>query len=71
MAILLFCPPFLRVARHIRLEQTGGEHDVALLDTSPLAAPGVAEGREYMARGILNDQEIGVASNIASITFGG
>ncbi len=40
-------------------------------DSSPLAAPGVAEAREYMARGVLSDEEIGLTSDIASITFGG
>ena len=40
-------------------------------DTRPLAQPGVAETREYMARGIVDDEEIGVDSDIVSIVFGG
>ena len=40
-------------------------------DNSPLAQTGVAEKREYMARGVLHDQEIGVDSDIVTITFGG
>ncbi|MFN0078153.1 MAG: hypothetical protein ACKVY0_16990 [Prosthecobacter sp.] len=40
-------------------------------DTNPLAQPGVAEVREYMARAILDDVEIGLPSDIASLTFGG
>ena len=40
-------------------------------DTSALAVAGVPEAREYMARGVLADEEIGIASDIASITFAG
>ena len=40
-------------------------------DTRPLGTPGVAEVREYMARGIVNDVEIGLDSDIVSIAFGG
>ncbi len=40
-------------------------------DTRALAVAGVPEAREYMAQGVLNDVEIGVASDIASITFAG
>ena len=40
-------------------------------DNSPLAQAGVAEKREYMGRGVLHDQEIGVDSDIVSVTFGG
>lgn len=40
-------------------------------DTEPLATAGVAETREYIARGVLDDQEIGLDSDIASIVFGG
>ncbi len=41
------------------------------IDRRPLAVPGVPEIREYMARGILKDQEIGLESNIVSIVYGG
>lgn len=40
-------------------------------DTAPLAQAGVAEVREYMARGLVNDVEIGIASDIVSIAFAG
>lgn len=40
-------------------------------DTAPLAQPGVAEVREYMARGVVDDEEIGQDSDIVSISFGG
>lgn len=40
-------------------------------DTRPLAVPGVAELREYMVRGLLDDEETGQDSDIVSILFGG
>ncbi|MEI7733151.1 MAG: hypothetical protein WCO56_26500 [Verrucomicrobiota bacterium] len=40
-------------------------------DGTPLAQPGVPEVREYMARGLVNDDEVGVESDIVSVTFGG
>jgi hypothetical protein len=40
-------------------------------DTRPLATPGHAETREYMARGVINDEEIGLDSDIASVVFSG
>jgi len=41
------------------------------IDGRPLATPGVAEIREYMARGMMDDDEIGLESDIVSITYGG
>ena len=41
------------------------------IDGRPLATPGVAEIREYMARGMMDDEEIGLESDIVSIVFGG
>ena len=41
------------------------------VDTAPLANPNVPEVREYMARGVIDDVEIGIASDIVSITFAG
>lgn len=40
-------------------------------DNRPLADPTKPENREYMAIGVLNDAEIGIQSDIASITFAG
>lgn len=41
------------------------------IDGRPLAVPGVAEIREYMARGMIGDEEIGLESDIVSLTYGG
>ncbi len=41
------------------------------VDTAPLAVANVPEVREYMGRGVINDVEIGLDSDIASLTFGG
>jgi hypothetical protein len=41
------------------------------IDGRPLAVAGVAEIREYMARGMMDDDEIGLESDIVSLTFGG
>jgi hypothetical protein len=65
------------VAIYTRLRGTLGWRKVAMdsvspyFDNSPLAQTGVAETREYMGRGVLNDREIGVDSDIVTITFGG
>lgn len=40
-------------------------------DTRPLAVAGVPEVREYMARGIKSNAEIGQNSNIITVVFGG
>lgn len=40
------------------------------IDTRPLANPDVPETREYMAMGELDDEEIGIPSEIASIVVG-
>lgn len=40
-------------------------------DTRPLASPGTPEVREYMVRGQLDDEEVGLDSDIVSIAFGG
>jgi hypothetical protein len=40
-------------------------------DNTPLAQAGAAEAREYMGRGVLHDQEIGVDSDIVTVAFGG
>ena len=65
------------VAIYSRLRGTAVWHKVAVdtlspyFDNSPLAQAGVAETREYMGRGVLHDQEIGVDSDIVTIAFGG
>jgi hypothetical protein len=41
------------------------------IDGRPLAQPGVPEVREYMLRGLVNDEEIGLDSLIHSVTWAG
>jgi hypothetical protein len=41
------------------------------IDGNPLANAGVPEEREYMLRGVMNDQEIGLDSDIQSILWSG
>jgi hypothetical protein len=41
------------------------------IDGNPLAQAGVPEVREYMLRGMVGDQEIGLDSDIQSVTWGG
>ncbi len=40
-------------------------------DQTPLATAGVPEVREYMARGVINDAEIGLPSDIVTVTYAG
>jgi hypothetical protein len=40
-------------------------------DQTPLAVAGVPEEREYMARGVIGDDEVGQDSDIVSVVFGG
>ncbi len=41
------------------------------IDGTPLAQAGVPEVREYMLRGVVEDAEIGLDSDILSVTWGG
>lgn len=65
------------VAVYCRLRGTatwrkiGSDTNPPYFDTAPLAQPNVPEVREYMARGMINDNEIGLDSDIVSITFAG
>ena len=40
-------------------------------DTTPLKTPGVPETREYQARGVNGDEEVGLYSDIVTVTFAG
>lgn len=40
-------------------------------DEIPLAVPGVPEEREYMARGVIGDDEVGQDSDIVTVTYAG
>ena len=65
------------LALYARLRGTTGWTRIGIdtsspyIDGRPLATPGVAEVREYMARGMIGDDEIGLESDIVSIAFGG
>jgi hypothetical protein len=52
-------------------QKLGIDTESPYLDSAPLAQAGVAEVREYKARGILHDVEIGLESDSASATFAG
>jgi len=52
-------------------EKIGEDSNPPFYDSRPLATPGVPEVRDYRARGILNDIEIGEFSNIVTVTFAG
>ena len=66
-----------RVAFYSRLRGTvpwhslGTHTDSPHLDVTPLAQAGVPEAREYMARGMVHDAEIGQDSDVANVTFAG
>jgi len=51
--------------------KVGTDTSSPYFDTTPLAVPNVPEVREYMARGILDDVEIGLESDIVTATFAG
>jgi hypothetical protein len=65
------------LAIYARLRGTQGWTKIGIdtsspyIDGRPLATPGVAETREYMARGMIGDDEIGLESDIISIAYGG
>ncbi len=60
-----------------RLSATANWHKTGMclhspfIDTTPLAQPGVPERREYMARGVINDVEIGHDSDSIYVNFAG
>lgn len=62
---------YMRVRGSAEWRKIGMDTEAPYLDTTPLAQPGVAEVREYMARGFLHDAEIGQDSDVVSITFAG
>lgn len=47
----------------------GTDSESPYFDTKPLANPNVPEVREYMAMGMINDEEIGLPSDIVSVTL--
>ena len=52
-------------------KKIGTDTDTPYFDTGPLLLPNVPEVREYMARGMIGDEEIGVDSDIVSLTYPG
>ncbi|MBI5684393.1 MAG: hypothetical protein HZC54_04875 [Verrucomicrobia bacterium] len=52
-------------------ERLAVENHPPYYDTRPLAQLNVPEVREYMVRGVVDDQEIGLDSDIISVTFAG
>lgn len=51
--------------------QLGLDYFPPYFDTRPLTQPNVPEVREYKARGMMNDEDIGQDSDIVSVTFAG
>jgi hypothetical protein len=62
---------YMRVAGTTLWRKVGMDTESPFTDTTPLAAPGVPEVREYMARGVLHDEELPLDSDPAIITFAG
>ncbi len=62
---------YMRVAGTTTWRKVGMDTETPFIDTTPLATAGVPENREYMARGVLHDAEIGLDSDTANITFAG
>jgi hypothetical protein len=52
-------------------DKIGSDTNSPYIDGRPLAQAGVPETREYMLRGTIKDEEIGVDSDVISITWGG
>ena len=65
------------LAIYMRLEgattwsKVGMDTESPFTDTTPLAVAGAPENREYMARGVLHDEELNTASDTANVTFAG
>ena len=65
------------VAIYARLSGTSGWTKLGTdtssphIDGRPLTVPGVPEVREYMLRGMIDDDEIGLESDVVCLTYGG
>ncbi|MEI7733732.1 MAG: hypothetical protein WCO56_29475 [Verrucomicrobiota bacterium] len=62
---------YMRLRGTANFKRIGVDTDSPYFDTGPLAQPGVPEVREYMARGLIGDDEIGLDSDIVSLTYAG
>ena len=61
----------MRVAGATAWRKVGMDTESPFTDTTPLAVAGAPENREYMARGVLHDEELNTASDTANVTFAG
>jgi hypothetical protein len=62
---------YLKVNNAADWKKIGSCNHSPFIDHTPLAAAGVPEQRHYMARGLVNDTEIGVDSDAVTITYAG
>ena len=62
---------YMRVAGATAWRKVGMDTESPFTDTTPLAVAGVPENREYMARGVLHDEELTTNSDAANVTFAG
>lgn len=65
--VIVFC----RLRGQTKWNQIGVDTSSPFLDARPLETTGVPEVREYMLRGMVNDQPIGLNSDVQSVTWGG
>jgi hypothetical protein len=62
---------YMRIVGTTNWVKIGSANHSPFTDHTPLAHAGVPETREYMARGLVNDAEIGTDSSAVSVTFAG
>ena len=62
---------YARLAGQTGWTRIGTDTSSPYIDGRPLAQPAVAETREYMLRGMIKDDEIGVDSDVARIAWSG
>ena len=62
---------YSRLAGQVAWTRIGTDTSSPYIDGRPLAVAGVPETREYMLRGMVKDDEIGLDSDIQRITWGG
>lgn len=62
---------YSRLAGQTQWTLIGTDSSSPYIDGRPLANPAVPETREYMIRGVIEDQEIGLDSDVQSVTWKG
>ena len=65
------CSMVLVIEFRLAATKLGTDTNSPYIDGRPLATPGVAEMREYMARGMMGDEEVGLESLIVSLNYAG